>query len=277
MTYPTSNHSAAPVVVFERLTKQFRVSGNTLTVIDDLSLSIYPGELVAIVGSSGCGKSTLLRLLVGLDNHYQGQIRVDGRPVSGIGRERGIVFQEPRLFPWLTVRQNIALGLASEKLTHADKAQRVEHFLRLVHLQEFADALPAELSGGMAQRVAIARGLVANPRILMLDEPFGALDALTRQQMQQELRRIHQQEGTTTLLVTHDVEEAVYLADRIVVLAPRPGRLKHLSTVALPHPRLRESDAFHQQCSEILALLTQPDTAHAPISRVITEHSAVTD
>lgn len=272
MTYPIANNHTDPVVVFEHVTKHFRVNGNALTAIDDLSVSIYPGELVAIVGSSGCGKSTLLRLLVGLDSHYQGRIRVDGRLISGIGRERGIVFQEPRLFPWLTVRQNIALGLASETLSQAEKAQRVSHFLQLVHLQEFADALPAELSGGMAQRVAIARGLVANPRILMLDEPFGALDALTRQQMQQELRRIHQQEGTTTLLVTHDVEEAVYLADRIVVLAARPGRLKHLTTVALPHPRRRDSDAFHQQCSEILALLTQPDAA-----RATTDYSVATD
>ncbi|WP_226050992.1 ABC transporter ATP-binding protein [Dickeya chrysanthemi] len=260
-----------PVVVFDRLKKQFRVGGNPLTVIDDLSLAIYPGELVAIVGSSGCGKSTLLRLLVGLDDDYQGRILVDGAPISGIGGERGIVFQEPRLFPWLTVRQNIELGLASEKIDRRELARRVDHFIRLVHLNDFADALPTQLSGGMAQRVAIARGLVGNPRILMLDEPFGALDALTRQQMQQELRRIHQAEGTTTLLVTHDVEEAVYLADRVVVLAPRPGRLKQVATVTLPHPRQRDSQAFHQQCSELLALLTHSDASALPDATLITD------
>lgn len=247
-----------PVVQFEHLRKQFRVQGEARTVIEDFSLSIYSGELVAIVGSSGCGKSTLLRMLVGLDNNYQGRILVEGKTVKGIGRERGMVFQEPRLFPWLTVRQNIALGLANEAIDNNERKRLIDHFIQLVHLQDFADALPAQLSGGMAQRVAIARGLVANPRILMLDEPFGALDALTRQQMQQELRRIHQAEGTTTLLVTHDVEEAVYLADRVVVLAPRPGRIRQIATISLPHPRQRDSRVFHQQSSDLLALLTQP-------------------
>ncbi|ATA24499.1 ABC transporter ATP-binding protein [Brenneria goodwinii] len=264
MSSITSNHP--PVVQFEHLKKQFNVKGQPLTVIDDFSLSIYGGELVAIVGSSGCGKSTLLRMLVGLDNDYQGRILVDGIPVNGISRDRGMVFQEPRLFPWLTVRQNIALGLAHEKQSRETRERLIDHFIQLVHLDEFADALPAQLSGGMAQRVAIARGLVANPRILMLDEPFGALDALTRQQMQQELRRIHQAEGTTTLLVTHDVEEAVYLADRVVVLAPRPGRIRHIATLGQPHPRQRDSQAFHQQCSELLSLLTHPVTPASPAS-----------
>ncbi|MBJ7220320.1 MULTISPECIES: ABC transporter ATP-binding protein [unclassified Brenneria] len=255
-----------PVVQFERLKKQFNVQGQPLTVIDNFSLSIDSGELVAIVGSSGCGKSTLLRMLVGLDNDYQGRILVDGKPAHGISRERGMVFQEPRLFPWLTVRQNIALGLAREKQHRSACERLIDHFIRLVDLHDFADALPAQLSGGMAQRVAIARGLVANPRILLLDEPFGALDALTRQQMQQELRRIHQAEGTTTLLVTHDVEEAVYLADRVVVLAPRPGRIRHVATLTLPHPRKRDSQAFHQQCGELLSLLTQPASSAHPLT-----------
>ncbi|MCA5931918.1 ABC transporter ATP-binding protein [Pectobacterium versatile] len=259
-----------PVVRFDRLRKQFRVQGESLTIIDDFSLSIHSGELVAIVGSSGCGKSTLLRMLVGLDNDYQGRVLVEGKTVRGIGRERGMVFQEPRLFPWLTVRQNIALGLANEAIDSKERKRLIDHFIQLVHLQDFADALPAQLSGGMAQRVAIARGLVANPRILMLDEPFGALDALTRQQMQQELRRIHQAEGTTTLLVTHDVEEAVYLADRVVVLAPRPGRIRQIATISLPHPRQRDSQAFHQQCSDLLALLTQPADTAADLSSLNT-------
>lgn len=181
-----------------------------------------------------------------------------------------MVFQEPRLFPWLTVRRNIALGLAYDKPSRATRERLIDHFIQLVHLEEFADALPAQLSGGMAQRVAIARGLAANPRILMLDEPFGALDALTRQQMQQELRRIHQTQGTTTLLVTHDVEEAVYLADRVVVLAPRPGRIRHVATLALPHPRQRDSHEFHQRCGHLLSLLTHPDSPAAPVESVST-------
>ncbi|MCG8709161.1 ABC transporter ATP-binding protein [Brenneria sp. 4F2] len=259
-----------PVVQFAHLKKQFNVKGQPMTVIDDFSLSLYGGELVAIVGSSGCGKSTLLRMLVGLDNDYQGRILVDGNAVSGISRDRGMVFQEPRLFPWLTVRQNIALGLAQDKQSKDTRERLIDHFIRLVHLDEFADALPAQLSGGMAQRVAIARGLVANPRILMLDEPFGALDALTRQQMQQELRRIHQAEGTTTLLVTHDVEEAVYLADRVVVLAPRPGRIRHIAALDQPHPRQRGSQAFHQQCHELLSLLTHPATPASPVPSLTT-------
>ena len=185
--------------------RHVRKSWQQVTALQNFSLDIAAGELVVLVGSSGCGKSTLLRMLIGLEPVTQGEIRINGEPVRGVGKERGIVFQEPRLFPWLTVIDNVMLGLADEKLSRGVKRQRALAMLERVQLQEFAHALPSRLSGGMAQRVAIARGLIASPQILMLDEPFGALDALTRHTLQQELLHIHRSAGTTTLLVTHDV------------------------------------------------------------------------
>ena len=231
-------------------------SWQQVTALQNFSLDIAAGELVVLVGSSGCGKSTLLRMLIGLEPVTQGEIRVNGEPVRGVGKERGIVFQEPRLFPWLTVIDNVMLGLADEKLSRGVKRQRALAMLERVQLQEFAHALPSRLSGGMAQRVAIARGLIASPQILMLDEPFGALDALTRHTLQQELLHIHRSAGTTTLLVTHDVEEAVALADRVVVLSPRPGRIREVVTLALPHPRQRDDELFSAACRQIRNLIT---------------------
>lgn len=231
-------------------------SWQQVTALQNFSLDIAAGELVVLVGSSGCGKSTLLRMLIGLEPVTQGEIRVNGEPVRGVGKERGIVFQEPRLFPWLTVIDNVMLGLADEKLSRGVKRQRALAMLERVQLQEFAHALPSRLSGGMAQRVAIARGLIARPQILMLDEPFGALDALTRHTLQQELLHIHRRTGTTTLLVTHDVEEAVALADRVVVLSPRPGRIREVVTLALPHPRQRDDESFSAAYRQIRTLIT---------------------
>ena len=236
--------------------RHVRKSWQQVTALQNFSLDIAAGELVVLVGSSGCGKSTLLRMLIGLEPVTQGEIRINGEPVRGVGKERGIVFQEPRLFPWLTVIDNVMLGLADEKLSRGVKRQRALAMLERVQLQEFAHALPSRLSGGMAQRVAIARGLIASPQILMLDEPFGALDALTRHTLQQELLHIHRRTGTTTLLVTHDVEEAVALADRVVVLSPRPGRIREVVTLALPHPRQRDDESFSAACRQIRNLIT---------------------
>lgn len=236
--------------------RHVRKSWQQVTALQNFSLDIAAGELVVLVGSSGCGKSTLLRMLIGLEPVTQGEIRINGEPVRGVGKERGIVFQEPRLFPWLTVIDNVMLGLADEKLSRGMKRQRALAMLERVQLQEFAHALPSRLSGGMAQRVAIARGLIASPQILMLDEPFGALDALTRHTLQQELLHIHRSAGTTTLLVTHDVEEAVALADRVVVLSPRPGRIREVVTLALPHPRQRDDELFSAACRQIRNLIT---------------------
>lgn len=242
-------------VGFRRVAKVFAVDGAPVAAVSDFSLDIGEGEFVAIVGGSGCGKSTLLRLLVGLDPFHDGEITIGGAPVAGVGADRAIVFQEHRLFPWLTVAQNVGLGLADEKLSRIERDRRVAEHLDLVGLQGFARALPHQLSGGMAQRVAIARGLVASPRILMLDEPFAALDALTRRQLQDELLRIHRQQAVTTLLVTHDVEEALYLADRVVVMTPRPGTIRRIVAVTQPRPRVRTDAGLQALREEILALL----------------------
>ncbi|QHH96578.1 ABC transporter ATP-binding protein [Acinetobacter dispersus] len=213
---------------------------HALTVLDDISLEIKAGEFVSIVGSSGCGKSTLLRLLVGLDDQFEGKILVDGQPIQGTSLERGIVFQDHRLFPWLNVQDNIRVALLNRKLTVAEQNQLIDEHIELVGLTKFKDAYPAQLSGGMSQRVAIARSLINRPKILLLDEPFGALDALTRANLQKELQRIWQTEKITMIIVTHDVEEAVFLGDRVVVMQPNPGRIKRIVPIHLPHPRVRE-------------------------------------
>lgn len=264
------NAFASPALVsFRQVAKSFPVDGRELQAIERFDLEIADGEFIAIVGASGCGKSTLLRLLVGLDREFQGDIRIAGKPIDGIGGERGIVFQEHRLFPWLSVEQNIALGLVNEPLSETGKASKVADYLELVGLTAFARAYPHQLSGGMAQRVAIARGLVASPRILLLDEPFGALDALTRQQLQEELLRIRQRERITTVLVTHDVEEALFLADRVVVMAPRPGRIKRIVEVPLAHPRERGGYDFLRQREALLHELTgEGDYVAPPLKRV---------
>ncbi|SAL57454.1 sulfonate ABC transporter ATP-binding protein [Caballeronia peredens] len=206
-------------------------------VLDRIDLSIASGEFVSIVGASGCGKSTLLRLIAGLDAGYDGEIDFGGQRVVTTDLSRGIVFQDHRLFPWLDVEQNVAVALRNAPLSKAEKARAVREHVALVGLQGYEQHYPHQLSGGMAQRVAIARGLVNRPRLLLLDEPFGALDALTRARLQLELQRIWERERITMVLVTHDVEEAVLLSDRIVVMQARPGRIGEVVDVTLPRPR----------------------------------------
>ena len=237
------------------VTKRFTVGGNRLTALQEIDLAIAPGEFVTIVGTSGCGKSTLLRLIAGLDSASSGRIAHDGVPVSGPELSRGLVFQEPRLFPWLTVADNIATALATAKLSREAKRAAVATHLTLVGLRGFEDAWPYQLSGGMAQRAAIARGLINRPGVLLLDEPFGALDALTRARLQDELLGIWARERTTMVLVTHDVEEAVYLGDRVVVMSPRPGRIKDVFGVALDRPRDRAAPEFAQLRRNVLSVL----------------------
>ncbi|MDD2932639.1 MAG: ABC transporter ATP-binding protein [Methylotenera sp.] len=235
----------AGTLEINNLHKQYVVNGEALTVLENVSLSIAPGEFVSVVGSSGCGKSTLLKLVIGLEDDYRGEILLDGNKIVGTSLQRGIVFQEHRLFPWLTVEQNINVGLLNNtELTEAEKHRSVKEHIELVGLQGFENAYPYQLSGGMSQRVAIARALVNRPEVLLLDEPFGALDAFTRAYLQQELQRIWQEEGITMIIVTHDVEEAVYLGDRVVVMEPRPGRIKRVIDVDLPRPRDRNSYQF---------------------------------
>ena len=247
--------------------RRFKVNGETLTALDDVSLDIAEGEFVTIVGASGCGKSTLLRLGAGLDTPTSGFVGHAGRPVTEPSLERGIVFQEPRLFPWLTVARNIALGLENSGLPKAEKKRLVESHLELVGLSAFANAYPHQLSGGMAQRAGIARGLVNRPNALFLDEPFGALDAITKTRLQDELQDIWAKERITMVLVTHDVEEAVYLGDRVVVMSPQPGRIRDIIPVELPRPRLRTSqrlvDVRNRVLESLNATTSAPTGAHA--------------
>jgi NitT/TauT family transport system ATP-binding protein/sulfonate transport system ATP-binding protein len=239
------------------LSKRYAMGGKAMTVLDDINLSIRPGEFVSIVGPSGCGKSTLLRLIVGLDTDYDGEIRLDDTRVAGTGLERGLVFQDHRLFPWMTVAKNVEVALLNQKLPRDRRERVIAEHLALVGLSDFGDAYPHQLSGGMAQRAAIARALANEPKVLALDEPLGALDALTRVKVQAELQRIWMEAGTTMIMVTHDVDEALFLGDRVVVMSPRPGRIARIVDVDLPHPRDRASPLLHRLKDEILAELTR--------------------
>jgi sulfonate transport system ATP-binding protein len=235
--------------------KTFRVAGKAVEALTDITLDIEEGEFVSIVGASGCGKSTLLRLILGIDLDYRGQILLDGAPIAGPGLDRGIVFQEHRLLPWLTVKANVGVALRKSKLTESQKRDTIREHLDLVGLASFADAYPAQLSGGMQQRVAIARAIVNRPRFLLLDEPLGALDALTRLRLQDELKRIVEHEGITAILVTHDVDEAVHLGDRVVVMQPHPGRISNILPISLAPGRSRSDPAFLRLRDHVLSEL----------------------
>ncbi|RNC93020.1 MAG: ABC transporter ATP-binding protein [Synechococcus sp. YX04-3] len=208
-------------LLVQNLSKQF----GDKAVLEDINFSMQSGEFITFVGSSGCGKSTLLRLIAGLDHPSGGRIHVDGSPVEGPGPDRGMVFQKYSLYPWLTAADNVAFGMRLQGMTSADVRNRTAYFLEVVGLQDAANKLPRELSGGMQQRVAIARALATNPSVLLLDEPFGALDLQIRETMQEFLLQLWQRTGLTVLLITHDVEEALVLAQRVHVLAPNPGRI----------------------------------------------------
>lgn len=233
-------------------------AGGSLQVLQDVNLHLPAGEFVSIVGASGCGKSTLLRLVLGLDTDYDGRISLGGQPVEAPGLDRGIVFQDHRLFPWLTVAQNIGVGLRNADISAARKREVIAEHVALVGLEGFEHSFPHQISGGMAQRVAIARGLVNRPRVLLLDEPFGALDALTRARLQAELQQIWQRERITMLLVTHDVEEAAFLGDRVVVMQPYPGRIRRIVPVDLPRPRNRSDPAFLRIRDDVMADFLDP-------------------
>jgi ABC-type nitrate/sulfonate/bicarbonate transport system ATPase subunit len=244
-----------PALELKGVSKTFQVAGKRVEALRDIDLRIAPGEFLSIVGSSGCGKSTLLRLILGLDPQFAGEILIDGTPVRKPGLDRGIVFQEHRLLPWLTVERNVAIALRKSKLSAAQKRETIREHLALVGLEDFASAYPSQLSGGMQQRVAIARALVNRPRFLLLDEPLGALDALTRLRLQDEIKRIVRHEGITAILVTHDVDEAVYLGNHIVVMQPHPGRIAHVLPVVLPEARHRSDPAFLRLRDRVLGLL----------------------
>jgi ABC-type nitrate/sulfonate/bicarbonate transport system ATPase subunit len=244
-------------VCVREVTKDFAArdgaTGRTLA-LGGVSLSVEAGELVALVGPSGCGKSTLLRLIAGLELPSSGELRVSAEPITGPNAARGLVFQDPNLFPWLTVRRNIQAGLVARGVLR-QKRHEVDEFIRLVGLEGFAEAYPHHLSGGMAQRVALARALITHPEVLLLDEPLGALDAFTRMRMQDEVLHLWQARVTTMLLVTHDIDEAIYMSDRILIMTPRPGRIDRTIPVELNRPRDRSGAEFLRLRSEILELL----------------------
>jgi len=229
--------SSAPKISVDSVTKIFPLGGEDFVALDNVSLDIIDNEFVTVVGPSGCGKSTMMNILAGLDEPTRGRAIVDGKDVSGPGPERGVIFQQYALFPWLTVRKNVEFGLKTAGVARAECRERAEYFIRLVGLEQFADALPKMLSGGMKQRCAIARAYAVNPSILLMDEPFGALDALTRVRLQEQLLETWSAEKRTVMFITHDVDEAVFLANRVVIMAARPGRIYDIVNVDLTYPR----------------------------------------
>jgi NitT/TauT family transport system ATP-binding protein len=223
-------------IAFENVSKTF--SGQTeVRALDGINLAVGEGEFVALLGPSGCGKSTLLNLLAGFEKKTEGTLLFDGKAVTRPGPDRGVVFQEAALFPWLNVWQNVIFGPQVQGVPRADYESKARNLLKLVSLESFADALPVQLSGGMRQRVGIARVLAMSPKALLMDEPFGALDAQTRLSMQQLLLDVWQSLGTTVLFVTHDIDEAILLSDRICVMSARPGRIIRTIPITLPRPR----------------------------------------
>lgn len=241
-------------ISFQDVVKTFPLKGTGFTALDGVSLDIADQEFVTVVGPSGCGKSTLMSMAAGLQEPSSGRVLVDGAPVTGPGPDRGVIFQQYALFPWLTVRQNVEFGLKLASVPTGERHRRADRAIGLVGLEDFADALPKTLSGGMKQRCAIARAYAVDPQVLLMDEPFGALDALTRVQLQDQLLATWSREKRTVLFITHDVDEAVYLASRVVVMAARPGRIHRVIDVDLPYPRtegIRLSPEFREIRNEV--------------------------
>ena len=240
-------------IVVDNIRKSFTKGAVTLPVVGGVSLDVKDGEFVAIVGPSGCGKSTLMKIISGFEHADEGEVRIDGRPMRRPSAKGIVISQHGSVFPWLTVQQNLMFGLNGDE--HGDKAALADHYADLVGLKGFEKAYPRELSGGMLKRVEIARALVVKPEILYMDEPFSALDALMNLKMRNELLRILQEERHTVILITHDVEEAIYLADRIMVLSPRPTTIQASFTVSQPHPRKLSQPELQQLKDEILGEL----------------------
>ena len=250
------NHAVTPEtckVGLSEICLSYRTqSGERLLALDHINLQVRAGEFVCVVGPSGCGKSTLLHLIAGLHRQTSGQILIDGRPVEGPGTDRIMIFQEHALFPWLTVGQNVEFGVKMKGVPRAQREERTRYYLRLVHLAKFEKSYIHQLSGGMRQRVAIARALATEPDVLLMDEPFAALDAQTRDLLHDELERIWSDTGRTIIFVTHNVREAVRLGDRVVLLTFRPGRVKSQFPVELPRPRHLEDPTVARAAREIL-------------------------
>ena len=250
----------------KNVSKTFATRNGGVGALDDVSLDVAEGEFLCLVGPSGCGKSTLLNIAAGLERTDGGQLILDGKPIQGPGADRVVIFQEGGLFPWLTVLQNVEFGLKERSgLSKERRRERAEYFLKLVHLEKFKGAYIHELSGGMRQRVAIARGLVLEPRILLMDEPFAALDTQTRDLLVEELRGIHDKLRNTILFVTHHVREAVYLGDRVALFTFRPGRIKQIFPVTIPKPRDPDDPRLEKLIREIV------DALHGEVEKALKE------
>jgi ABC-type nitrate/sulfonate/bicarbonate transport system ATPase subunit len=234
-----------PQLIIRRVTKRFPVDTDEVEALGCIDLTIDAGQFVCLIGASGCGKSTLLRILAGFEEPTTGDVLASGKPIRGPSVDRGMVFQDYALFPWMTVKQNVGFGPRQRQLPRKEVESIAEKFMELVGLEQFADRYPSQLSGGMKQRVAIARVLANNASILLMDEPFAALDALTREQLQQELLQIWTRNGVTVVFVTHSVEEAVLLADRVLVMSAGPGRIENDIKIGLPRPREVSSQEFN--------------------------------
>ncbi|MGE5149835.1 MAG: ABC transporter ATP-binding protein [Rhodospirillaceae bacterium] len=234
-----------PILSIQGVSKVFKLQDQTINALRDANLSIRKGELICLIGASGCGKSTLLRIMAGFEKPTAGEALMWGKPVDGPDPTRGMVFQDYALFPWLSVRDNIGFGPASRGRPRGEVGATVDKFVELVGLQKFANAYPHQLSGGMKQRVAIARVLANDAELVLMDEPFGALDAMTRERLQDELLEIWQRTGLTVVFVTHSIEEAIFLAGRVVVMTPGPGRIESDNALELPRPRDVASPEFN--------------------------------
>jgi NitT/TauT family transport system ATP-binding protein len=237
--------ATTPIIEIRRVFKQFELQGQAIQALSEANLSIAKGEFVCLIGASGCGKSTLLRIMAGFEKPSAGDALMWGKPIDGPDPSRGMVFQDYALFPWLSVRDNIGFGPAARGLSSGEVRDTVDRFIELVGLQKFATAYPHQLSGGMKQRVAIARVLANDAELVLMDEPFGALDAMTRERLQDELLDIWQRTKLTVVFVTHSIEEAIFLADRVVVMTPGPGRIESDNRLELPRPRDVASPEFN--------------------------------
>jgi ABC-type nitrate/sulfonate/bicarbonate transport system ATPase subunit len=252
-----ATEAPAPVLSIKGVTREFPVAGRAPTLaLQATDLAVHENDFITILGPSGCGKSTLLRIVAGLDTQTSGEVLLDGKPIHGPGADRGMVFQSYTLFPWLTVRENVCFGLREKGLPLAEQHAIADGFIHKVGLRSFENHFPKQLSGGMQQRTALARALANNPRILLMDEPFGALDHQTRELMQELLLGIWEAEQKTVLFVTHDIDEAVFMGSRTVVMSARPGRVKLERTVNLPHPRhysVKTTPEFSALKAELMA------------------------
>ncbi|HEY1935449.1 MAG TPA: ABC transporter ATP-binding protein [Acetobacteraceae bacterium] len=263
----TERIADAPILRVEAVHKRFAGGAGEVVALRAVNLSVARGEFVCLIGASGCGKSTLLRLIGGFETPTEGHVLMDGRPITAPGPERGMVFQDYGLFPWLSVRQNIGFGPAARGLPRAEVRAIADRFITMIGLSRFADAYPHQLSGGMKQRVAIARVLANDAAVVLMDEPFGALDAMTRERLQTELLTLWESTGLTVLFVTHAIEEAILLADRIVVMAPGPGHIVTEVVVDLQRPRDVASVPFNEMRRD-LALLLHGAPAPAAAAKV---------